>query len=591
MDAANAQLKLTTLEFRRRFPNTLSTARGDGFSVELLEDSLVKAVRPSLLMFSIAVSLVLLIACANVANLLLVRAAGRRREIAIRVAVGAARGRIIRQLLTESVLLSSAAAVLGLGLGLAGIHALLALNPGGIPRLGVKGANVAMDWRVGLFTVVVALLTGILFGLIPALQAARTDVNSSLRENSGRSGIGFRQNKARSLLVISEVSLALLLLIGSALLIRTLIALRSVNPGFDPANVETTRTSIDPKLANTANADQLTQNVLRRVNALPGVEIAAYTRLLPLEGSFNSLPIVIVGRHLNGPSHGNSRWVVVSAGYFEALKIPLLRGRTFTQADRLGAPGVVIINQTLARKFWPEGDALGAQLIIGKGLGPNFEEGVRQVVGIAGDVHDDALNLDTQPAMFVPGAQIAEARWAGTSVAWVVRTRVQSQSLTAAIRNELRQATGVPVDPLRSMQEVLIDSTSRQDFNMLLMTIFGGSALLLAAIGVYGLMAYSVQQRAQEMGIRMALGARPGEVRNMVVFQGMRLTAVGVLLGAAAAFGLTRFIASLLFGVAVWDPVAFVLVPVVLAVVALAAVWLPAQRASRIDPAVALRCE
>jgi ABC-type antimicrobial peptide transport system permease subunit len=245
----------------------------------------------------------------------------------------------------------------------------------------------------------------------------------------------------------------------------------------------------------------------------------------------------------------------------------------------------------LARKFWPEGDALGAQLIIGKGLGPNFEEGARQVVGIAGDVHDDALNRDTQPAMFVPGAQIVEARWAGTSVAWVVRTKAPSQSLTAGIRNELRQATGVPVDPVRSMQEVLIDSTARQDFNMLLMTIFGGSALLLAAIGVYGLMAYSVQQRAQEMGIRMALGARPGEVRNMVVFQGMRLTAVGVALGAAAAFVLTRFIASLLFGVAVWDPLVFVLVPVLLTVVALAAVWLPAHRASRIDPAVALRCE
>jgi predicted lysophospholipase L1 biosynthesis ABC-type transport system permease subunit len=257
----------------------------------------------------------------------------------------------------------------------------------------------------------------------------------------------------------------------------------------------------------------------------------------------------------------------------------------------MDAPLVAVINQAFARKFWPGGEAAGAQIFIGKGLGPNFEEPAREVVGIVGDVHDDALNVDTQPAVFVPGAQIAEARWAGTSVAWVVRTKSQSQSLNAAIENELRQATGVPVPALRSMQDVLVESTARQNFNMLLMTIFGGSALLLAAIGVYGLMAYSVQQRAQEMGIRMALGARPDEVRNMVVFQGMRLTAVGVLLGAAAAFGLTRFIASLLFGVAVWDPVAFVLVPVVLAVVALAAVWLPAQRASRIDPAVALRCE
>ena len=591
IEAANAQLKIATEEFQRRYPNTLSSSRADAFSVEQLQSWLVKTARPALLTFSIAVSLVLLIACANVANLLLVRAAGRRREIAIRVAVGAARGRIIRQLLTESLLLSSVAAVFGLGIGLTGIHALLTLSAGGLPRLGVKGANVVMDWRVGLFTVVVALLTGVLFGLIPAMQASRTDVNANLKENSGRSGIGFRQNKARSLLVVSEVSLALLLLIGSALLIRTLIALRSVNPGFSPGNVLTTRTSIDPKVAKAASADQLIQNTLRRVSSVSGVESAGYTRILPLEGSFNSLNIIIVGRPLNGPSHGNSRWVVMSPGYFDALKIPVLRGRAFTDQDRMGTPLVAIVNQAFARKFWPDGEPVGAQLFIGKGLGPNFEEPAREVVGIVGNVHDDALNVDTQPAVFVPGAQIAEARWAGTSVAWVMRTKSQSQSLNAAIENELRQATGVPVPALRSMQDVLVESTARQDFNMLLMSIFGGSALLLAAIGVYGLMAYSVQQRAQEMGIRMALGARPEDVRNMVVFQGMRLAVAGVMLGTGAAFGLAHFIASLLFGVAAWDPVVFVTAPVLLAVVAFAAVWLPAQRASRVDPARALRCE
>jgi len=592
LEMANAQLELTTQEFRRRFPNSISTSRGDIFGVQRLRDVLVRDVRSSLWTLAGAVSFVLLIACANVANLLLARAAGRRREIAIRMAMGAAPSRIMRQLLTESVLLSMTSAVFGLALGLAGIHSLLALSPSSLPRLGVKGANVTMDWRVLSFTVLAALITGLLFGLIPALQASRTDLSSSLKESGGRGGSGFRQNKARAILVIGEVSLALLLLIGAALFIRTLIALRSVNPGFNPRNVVTTRTPLDPRFAKTSGVDQLVRDIFRRLSALPGVETAAFTRMLPLEGTANSIPIIVVGRPLNGPSHGSSRWMVVSTGYFDVLKIPLIRGRYFTDRDRLETPGVVIINQAMARRFWPGGDPLNEQLLIGKGLGPGFEEPARQIVGIVGDVHDDALYRNPQPAMFVPAAQLPDARAAGRAVAWIVRTRGQSRPLNAAIQTELRQATGgLPVPPLRSMGEIVAQSTARQDFSMLLMSVFGGSALLLAAIGIYGLLSYSVQQRTQELGIRLALGAESSAVRNMVVVQGMRLTLAGVAIGVAAALGLTRFIATFLFGVAPWDPMVFIAVPVFLSAVALCAVWLPARRASRINPIDALRHE
>jgi putative ABC transport system permease protein len=590
LQTANAQLQLTTQEFRRRYPNALSTSRGDIFSVQPLRDFLVKDVRSSLLTLVGAVSFVLLIACANVANLLLVRAESRRREVAIRVAVGASRGRIIRQLLTESVLLSAVGTACGLGMGAAGIRMLLAMNAVDIPRLGVKGANVAMDWRVLGFTVLMALVTGILFGLIPALQVSRADLNCGLKGAGGRSGGGFRQNKARSLLAISEMSFAILLLIGAALFIRTLIALRSVNPGFDPRRIVTTRATLDPRLARAPGVDQIARDVLRRLQAIPGVEGVALTGLLPLEGSFNSLTITIVDRPLNGLSHGNSRWMTVSPGYFDVLKTPLIRGRFFTEGDRLDAPAVAIINQAMARQLWSGDDPLNDRLVIGRGLGQNFEEPTRQIVGIVGDVHDDALGRNPLPAVFVPLAQRPNARAAGMWV--VVRARGQSRAEDAAIQNELRKATGgLPVPPLRSMQEILVQSTARQDFNMLLMSIFGALALALAAIGIYGLMAYSVQQRTNEIGIRMALGAQSSDVRNMVVLHGMRLAFIGVVIGVAAAFYLTRFIASFLFGVKPLDPLVFTVVPILLSSVALLAVLLPALRASRVDPINALRYE
>ncbi|SPE40828.1 conserved membrane hypothetical protein [Candidatus Sulfopaludibacter sp. SbA3] len=462
-----------------------------------------------------------------------------------------------------------------MALGTAGIRLLLAMNAVAVPRLGEKAANVGMDWRVLAFTVSIAAATGILFGLVPSLQASRADLSSIIKAGN------FRRNLAGSLLTVSETSFAVLLLIGAALFIRTLIALRSVNPGFDPRHLAVTQATLEPR-----HADDL----FRRLDAMPGVEGAALTGLLPLEGGFNSLTITIAGRPLDGVSHGNSRWMTVSPGYFDVLKIPLLRGRVFTAADRLDAPAVAIVNQAMARQFWPAGDPLGERLIIGRGLGQNFEEPTREVVGIVADVHDDSLGQAPTPAVYVPFAQRPDNR---AALMWVVvRTRGQSRATDAAIQREVRDATGgLPVPPLRAMQEILVRSTARQDFHMILMSIFGALALVLAAIGIYGLMAYSVQRRTREIGIRMALGAQSSAVRNMVVLHGMRLTLTGAAVGIAAAFYLTRLLTSFLFGVKAVDPFVFAVAPVLMTAVALLAVWLPARRASRIDPIQALRVE
>ena len=593
---ARAQLQLAADEFRRKFAGSVAMGPRDGFSVQPMHDLVVSGVRDLLFVFAAAVSFVLLIACANVANLLLVRATGRRREIAIRAAIGAGRGRIVRQLLTESILLAIVGGAFGLGLGVVGIRALLPIFPGSIPRLGPHNAYVAMDAHVLGFTLLASLLTGILFGVIPAFQASRTDLTSVLKESSGRSGTGFRQNKARSLLVITEMALALILLIAAALLIRTYIALRAVDPGFDRHNVLTMQMSLDSaRFEKTIGVADLIRDGIQRIQALPGVEVASTTCCLPLEGGFG-LPFIIAGRPLEGPSHGGGNWKMISSGYFDAFKIPILRGRPFTDRDNGSAPPVVIISEAMAKRFWPKTDPLNDRLIIGRGIGPEFEEPARQIVGIAADSRDNGLNRNPPATMYMPAAQVPDGRTAQTRriipLTWVVRTRVPPYSLSQPIQTALRAASGgLPVARIRTMDEVVARSTARQDFNMLLLSVFAGAALLLAAIGIYGLMAYSVAQRTQEIGIRMALGAETGDVRRMVVFQGMALALIGVLIGVAAAFGLSRLIASFLFGVKAWDPAVFVVVPVLLSTVALIAVWIPARRATRIDPLDALRYE
>jgi putative ABC transport system permease protein len=593
---ANAQLKLVADQYRRLHPEDMDTKAN--FGVQPLRDSIVAGARNSLLILLGAVGFVLLIACANVANLLLVRATGRKREFAIRAAMGAGRARIIRQLLTESIVLSLAGGILGLILGYAGVRALLAVSPAGLPRIGEHGAAVGVDWRVLAFTLGIALFTGILFGLFPAIGASRPDLNTTLKESSNRSGSGFRQSKARSLLVISEVSLALVLLIGAALLIRTFIALREVNPGFDPRNVLTLEMSLTgDQFKKTAGVAQVAHDGRERLNAIPGVELSAFTCCLPLEGGYG-LPFNIIGRAPDGksPWNGGAGWMSASPGYFAVFRIPVLRGRDFTEQDTGSAPGVVLINETMKKKYWPKGDPVGQQLLIGKGVGPQFAEPARQIIGVVGDIRDGGLNNDPRPLMIVPSAQVPDGMTALNSnigpMVWLVRTHGDPHQYISAITNQLRQASGgFPVARVRPMTEVVVQSTARQDFNMLLLTIFGASALILAAIGIYGLMAYSVEQRTQEMGIRMALGADRSRIRSLVVWHGMRLAIVGVIIGIGAAFGLTRFIASFLFGVKTWDPLVFVTVPIVLSLVALLAVWMPATRASRLDPQQALRIE
>ena len=593
---ANAQLKLTADQYRRLHPDDMGPK--DGFGVQPLRDSIVAGSRKSLFVLLGAVGFVLLIACANVANLLLVRATGRKREFAIRAAMGAGRARIVRQLLTESIVLSITGGVLGLILGYAGVRALLAVSPAGLPRVGENGAAVGLDWRIFLFTLGISLFTGILFGLFPAISASRVDLHTTLKESSNRSGTGFRQSKMRSLLVIGEVSLALVLLIGAALLIRTFIALRQVNPGFDPRNVLTLEMSLTgDQFKKTAGVAQVSHDGRERLNAIPGVEISAFTCCLPLEGGYG-LPFNIIGRPPapKSPWTGSAGWMSASPGYFAVFHIPILRGRDFTEQDTGSSPGVVLINETFAKKFFPKENPVGQQLLIGKGVGPQFTEPARQIVGVVGDIRDGGLNNDPRPLMIVPVSQVTDGMTALNSnigpMVWLVRTHGDPHQYISAVTDQLRQTSGgFPVARVRPMTQVVENSTAREDFNMLLLTIFGASALILAAIGIYGLMAYSVQQRTQEMGIRMALGADRSRIRSLVVWHGMRLALVGVVIGIGAAFGLTRFIASFLFGVKTWDPAVFVTVPVILSLVALLAVWMPATRASRLDPQQALRIE
>ena len=595
LEQANARLNASAAQYREKYPDTLGPTAT--FGVEPIGRLLVRNVRTSLLVLAGAVGFVLLIACANVANLLLVRAAGRRREIAVRAAVGGSRARIVGQLLTESVLLSTGGGILGLLFGWLGIRALLSVNTAGLPRVGSEGNLVSIDWRVLAFTVTVALFTGILFGLIPALQTSRADLTTTLKESSGRSGTGFRQNKVRSVLVVSEVALALVLLIGSALLIRSALALSKVDPGFDIQNVLTMRMSLaGSQFAETETVELLVRNGLERVRALPGVVHASATCCIPLQGGYG-LSFNIVGRPRGErPFHGGGGWYTVSPGYFEVFRIPIRRGRTFTDRDDGRGMPVVIINEAMARQYWPDSDPLTDRMVIGRGSMREFEtEPERQIIGVVGDTRDGGLNSEPQPMMYIPQAQLPDAANALnvglTPIAWVVRTAGDPLVVSDAIQNAIRHATGLPVSNVESMRNIASVSTSRERFNMWLMTVFGLSAVLLAAIGIYGLMAYSVAHRRQEIGIRLALGARATQVMSMVIREGMILALVGLGVGVMAAFLLARVIETLLYNVAPRDPLVFIGVPLLLAAVALIAVWLPAQRASRVDPMTALRYE
>jgi putative ABC transport system permease protein len=600
LEAANANMKMAGQRFREANPKWMD--KNEGVAVVPLRDALVGDVKPALMILVGAVSFVLLIACANVANLLLARASGRQKEIAIRTAVGASRGRLISQLLTESVLLAAVSGLVGFLIGAWGVRVLLALSPGNLPRVNARDHATsivsALDWHVLAFTFAIALITGVVFGLFPALHISKLDVNSVLKETSGRSGTGLRQNRARSILVASEMALAVILLVGAVLTIRTFVGLSSVQPGFDPHNVITMQTSLSGgRYDSTAKVENMARQVVQRIEALPGVQSAAATIMLPIEGGID-LPFLIEGRPpAKGDLYsGDEQWRALSAHYFSAFRIPLLRGRAFDDRDTGKSERVLIINQSMAKKYWPKGDPIGQRITIGKGLGPQFEEPTRQIVGVVGDVRESGLRDSGQPVMYVPQGQVSDplTQLANSVIpmSWAIRTSSDPSALTSAIQREILAVDGqLPVSKIRTMEQVVSESTARQNFNMLLLSIFAGLALLLAAIGIYGLMSYTVEQRTQEIGIRMALGAGRTDMLKLIVRQGMLLAGIGVLIGLAAAFGLTRVLASLLFGVKTTDPLTYAAVALILTSVALLACYVPARRATKIDPLIALRYE
>jgi predicted permease len=595
IEQAQAEMKVVGEQFRRLNPEWMDKAETVG--VRPMREAMVGDARLELLVLEGAVGFVLLIACANVANLLLARAAVRQREFAIRAAVGASRGRVLRQLLTESVLLAGLGGVAGLVLGTWGVRALLALVPGEIPRItDVNGAvqTPALDVSVAVFTLGVAVLTGILFGLFPALHASNPDLAGSLKEG-GRSGAGRRHAFIRSSLVVLEMALSLVLLIGAALLIRTFVGLHSVNPGLDPHHVLTLQTSMaGGSYPTTARVDAFATQVKQRLETLPGVVAAGSSLMLPMENDVD-MPFNIPGKTPpKGKYEGDEQWRSVSGDYFKVFNIPLLHGRLFSERDKGNTAPAVIINETMAKKYWPNSDPLGQSIIIGQGLGPQFADRPRQIVGIVDSVCETGLGQGKVSVMYIPQSQapqgVTELANSVIPLSWEIRTAGDPTAMRTVIEREFRAVDGlIPISHVRTMDQVMAASIGRQSFNMTLLSVFAGIALLLASIGIYGLMAYSVEQRAHEIGIRMALGAGRGAVLRLVVFQGMRLTLVGLALGLAGAFGLTRLLGHLLFGVHSSDPVTFAAVAAALALVAALATYLPGRHAAALTPTQTLR--
>jgi putative ABC transport system permease protein len=591
--SANAALALAAQEFKRKFPDAMGPKMS--FGVLPMQETMVRDVKSALYILLGAVGFVLLIACANVASLQLARASVRSREIAIRTAIGAGRWRIIRQLLTESVVLAVGGGVLGLILGFVGVRALVAINPGDIPRIGIDGSAITMDSSVLAFTLGLSFVTGIVFGLFPAIQASRTDLHSTLKETGSRTGTTLRQNKSRAVLVVVEVALAIVLLVGAGLLIRTFSALHNVSPGFDASGVLTMETSLTGgRYDKTAAIAELARQAQERIEAIPGVQAAAATSYLPLEGGLG-LGFTIEGRPQgDSQSSGGAGWAYATWRFFDVFRIPVTRGRAFNERDNASAPSVVVINESFAKKYWPGGNPVGQRITIG-GAGPLFAEPPREIIGVVADVRDAGLNIDPQPEMFVPISQVKEGVMALNNrfmpLSWVVRSSVAPFSLSTPIADVFQQLADMPVAHVRTMNQIVAQSTASNQFNTMVLAIFAFVAISLASLGLYGLMAYSVQRRTLEFGIRLALGANRPALRNMVVGQAMKLALAGIGIGLGAAYGLTRLMATMLYGVKATDALVFGSVAVLLGLVALLASYLPARRATGIDPAIALRYE
>ena len=577
---AQTQIDALSARFGQQYPETNG---GQSAKLTGLQEWTTRGVRTSLLLLFGAVGFVLLIACANVANLLLARGAARRKEIALRTALGAGRPRIIRQLLTESLLLAFLGGAAGLVLSLFLTDLLIAISPADVPRLN----EIKLDARVLGFTVGIVSLVGLLFGLAPAWQASKTDLNEVLKDGGRSSSTeGRGRNRLRALLVVSEIALSLLLLVGAGLLIKSFVLLRDVHPGFDAKNVLTMRISLPgARYPEPKQSERFYRELTERVKALPGVEAAGATVSLPLGGSNFSVgrSFIREGRPLVPAESQNADYFVATPDYFKTMRIPVKAGRAFTEQDRADAPPVVVVNEGLARRIFPGEDPVGKRLTVWRD-----EKFARQIIGIVGDVKSDRLDAETNSQIYVPHAQ--DAGWSGLSLA--VRTTVEPETLTAAVRGAVLSIDkNQPVHDIKTMDDVLAASVANNRLVVLLFGLFALFALLLATVGIYGVMSYSVAQRTHEIGIRMALGAQPADVLRLILKQGLALTLAGVGLGLAGSLALSRLLESLLYGVSATDPVTFGGLALLLTAVALAACYIPTRRALKVDPMVALRNE
>ena len=543
---------------------------------------MVGDVRPALLVLLGAVGCVLLIACDNVANLLLARATSRQREMAIRAALGAGRGRMIRQVLSESLVLASAGGVLGALLALWVTDFLVRLIPEDIPRL----SAIHLDSHVLVFTIAVSVVTGLLFGMAPALQVSRSGLSESLREGGRGATEGIHRHRVRGALVVAEVAVAAMLLVVAGLLIQSFVRLERVDPGFNPHQVLTFKVELPDLRYSEARMVDLFRQIVARLNQLPGVRSASALYPFTLNGDEVDTGFDIEGRSVAEADRPRTAYAWTEPGFFRTMSIPILSGRDFTAQDDLKATPVIIINQTLARRFFPNENPVGKRIMTGIGNGYK-QPPMPEIIGVVGDVKQEGLGAGVAPAAYVSVAQSPF-----DVLTFVVRTEADPTSVVAAARNELAAVDkDLPIFDVKTLDQYLSESVAQPHFSTLLLGIFAGLALALAAVGLYGVIAYSVVQRTHEFGVRMVLGAERQDVLKMVVGHGMVLTLAGVGIGLVGALALTRFLRSLLFGIRPNDPATLAGVLLVMMAVALLASYIPARRATKVDPMVALRYE